>query len=369
VTAASSARHSSGPSHPGAAPTPAARAMSLPEIDPEPNTVTDRLVISLFIIVPLLAVLAAAPVAWRFGLSWADVVIALAFYLVSGLGISMGFHRHFTHSSFKAARPLRLALGIAGSLALEGPLLTWVADHRRHHKYSDRAGDPHSPWRFGTSPRAVAKGFLWAHVGWMLDRSRTSQRKFCPDLRADPTASWVSATFPAWAAVSLLAPAVIGGLWTMSPAGALAAFFWAGLVRVAVLHHVTWSVNSVCHLFGRRDFQSRDKSTNNAWLAIPSFGESWHNLHHADPTCARHGVLLGQIDICARVTRWAERLGLAWDVRWPDEQRLRHKLTSASKGRRFGGMTSGQLTRSPVRAGPTGQPSDPCPIAQQGRQS
>jgi len=312
---------------------------TLPEIEPDPSTRLDRVLVGLFIVVPLAAVIAAIPVAWRWGLRWNDVVIALVFYVVTGMGISMGFHRHFTHSSFKAARPLRVALGIAGSLAIEGPLLVWVADHRRHHKYSDKPGDPHSPWRFGTGPRALAKGFLWAHVGWMLNPERTSQRKFCPDLLEDDTVRWVSGMFPAWAVISLLAPALIGGLWTMSLTGALAAFFWASLVRVALLHHVTWSVNSVCHMFGRRDFQSRDRSTNNAWLAIPSFGESWHNLHHADPTCARHGVLRGQVDICARATWLAEHLGWAWDVRWPEEARLARKLASAARHRQFGAMT------------------------------
>ena len=317
---------------------PAITGAPPPEIEPGPGTATGRLLVGLFITVPLLAVLAAVPVAWRWGLSWHDVIIGFACYVMSGLGISMGFHRHFTHASFKAARPLRLALGIAGSLAIEGPVLVWVADHRRHHKYSDKEGDPHSPWRFGTGGKALAKGFLWAHVGWLLSPARTSQRKFCPDLLADKTVRWISRMFPAWVAISLLTPAVVGGLWAMSLSGAITAFFWASLVRVALLHHVTWSVNSICHLFGRKDFLARDNSTNNAWLAIPSFGESWHNLHHADPTCARHGVLRGQADICARVTRWAERLGWAWDVRWPDEQRLAPRLAPAAQNRQFGAM-------------------------------
>jgi stearoyl-CoA desaturase (delta-9 desaturase) len=323
----------------------AAAAAALPELEPDPSTPLSRLLVGVFITVPLLAVAAAIPVGWRWGLGWHDAVIGLVFYAVTGLGITVGFHRHFTHGSFRAARGLRLALGAAGSLALEGPLLVWVADHRRHHKYSDAARDPHSPWRFGTSARALAKGFLWAHVGWMLSPVQTSQRKFCPDLLADRSVCWLSRTFPAWAAVSLLAPALISGLWTMSLTGALLGFFWAGLVRVALLHHVTWSINSICHMYGRRDFRSRDRSTNNAWLAVPSFGESWHNLHHADPTCARHGVLRGQIDIAARVIWWAERLGWATDVRWPDEGRLAAKLMPEARGRRFGAMA----TRHPAK--------------------
>jgi stearoyl-CoA desaturase (delta-9 desaturase) len=223
-------------------------------------------------------------------------------------------------------------------MAIEGPVLVWVADHRRHHKYSDKEGDPHSPWRFGNDWQALTKGFLYAHIGWLFNPNRTSQEKFCPDLLADKTIRRISNTFPLWVLVSLLAPALIGGLWSMSLAGALTAFFWASLVRICLLHHVTWSINSVCHTFGHEDFDVRDKSRNVAWLAIPSFGESWHNLHHSDPTCARHGALEGQIDITARAIWLAEKLGWAWDVRWPDEERLSGKLTG-KRAKRLGSMT------------------------------
>jgi len=329
-----------GPASPpaaGVAGTPRARAPR-PDVEPDPNGTLDRFMIGLFVAIPLLAVLAAVPLAWGWGLGWHDIVIAAAFYMVSGYGVTMGFHRHFTHCSFKAAKPLRASMAIAGSLAIEGPVLVWVADHRRHHKYSDKEGDPHSPWRFGDDWKALSKGFLYAHVGWLFDPNRTSQQKFCPDLLADKTIRRISKTFPLWVLVSLLAPALIGGLWSMSLAGALTAFFWASLVRICLLHHVTWSINSVCHTFGNEDFDVRDKSRNVAWLAIPSFGESWHNLHHSDPTCARHGALKGQIDITARAIWIAEKLGWAWDVRWPDEDRLSGKLTG-QRGKRLGSMT------------------------------
>jgi stearoyl-CoA desaturase (delta-9 desaturase) len=328
---------------PAARPTPspaeAARTRTpRPDVEPEPSSPFDRFLIGLFVVVPLLAVLAAVPLAWGWGLGWHDIVLGFAFYLIAGFGVTMGFHRHFTHCSFKAAKPLRVAMAIAGSLAIEGPVLVWVADHRRHHKYSDKEGDPHSPWRFGNDWKALTKGFLYAHMGWMFNPNRTSQQKFCPDLLADTPIRRISKTFPLWVAVSLLGPALIGGLWSMSLAGALTAFFWASLVRVCLLHHVTWSINSVCHTFGNEDFDVRDKSRNVAWLAIPSFGESWHNLHHSDPTCARHGALEGQIDISARAIWIAEKLGWAWDVRWPDEQRLSGKLTG-KRGKRLGSMT------------------------------
>jgi len=303
----------------------------IPDLDPEPVGSGERVLVALFVVVPMLALIAAIPLAWGWGLGWHDIVIAVVFYLVSGLGISMGFHRYFTHGSYKATTGLRVALAIAGSLAIEGPVLTWVADHRRHHKYSDREGDPHSPWRFGTDWRALVKGLAFAHVGWLWRSSHTSREKFCPDLLADRKIRRISDGFMALAAFSLLAPALIGGLWSMSWAGALTAFFWASLVRVAFLHHVTWSINSICHTFGREEFEVRDKSRNVNWLAVLSFGESWHNLHHADPTCARHGALKGQIDIAARLIWFCERLGWAYDVRWPDTDRLTAKYVGGTR--------------------------------------
>jgi stearoyl-CoA desaturase (Delta-9 desaturase) len=318
------------------APSAPSPSRARPDLEPERESISSRILIGVFVAVPLLAVLAAVPLAWGWGVGWRDIVIAVAFYYVSGLGISVGFHRYFTHGSFKATRPFKIALAVAGTLAIEGPVLTWVADHRRHHKYSDREGDPHSPWRFGSDWKALAKGLVYAHVGWLFDRGITSQEKFCPDWLADSDIRRISGWFPQLSAVSLLAPAAIGGLWSWSWAGALTAFFWASLVRVSLLHHVTWSINSICHTFGKEEFEVRDKSRNVNWLAILSFGESWHNLHHADPTCARHGALKGQIDTAARLIWVAEKLGWVHDVRWPDEARLSGKLTGS---RKLGSMT------------------------------
>jgi stearoyl-CoA desaturase (Delta-9 desaturase) len=318
--------------------TPApAPSRARPDLEPEPESISSRILVGVFVAVPLLAVLAAVPLAWGWGVGWRDIVIAVAFYYVSGLGISMGFHRYFTHGSFKATRAFKIVLAVAGTLAIEGPVLTWVADHRRHHKYSDREGDPHSPWRFGSDWKALTKGLGYAHVGWLFDRGRTSQQKFCPDLLADPDIRRISGWFTQLTVVSLLAPALIGGLWSWSWVGALTAFFWASLVRVSLLHHVTWSINSICHTFGKEEFEVRDKSRNVNWLAILSFGESWHNLHHADPTCARHGALRGQIDTAARLIWVAEKFRWVHDVRWPDEARL--------SGRRTGSRKLGSMTR------------------------
>jgi stearoyl-CoA desaturase (Delta-9 desaturase) len=275
-----------------------------------------------FVVVPFLAFLAAVPVAWGWGLSWTDVILFVVFYYLSGLGITVGYHRLFTHKSFRAVRPLRIALAVAGSMAAEGPLIRWVADHRRHHAFSDRDGDPHSPWRFGTSTRALAKGFWFAHLGWMFDVEHTNRDKYAPDLMAERDIRVVDKMFPLWLALSVSLPALLGGLITMSWGGALSALFWASLVRIFLLHHVTWSINSVCHMIGDRPFIARDRSANFWPLAILSFGESWHNSHHADPTAARHGVLRGQLDTSARIIWIFEKLRWATDVRWPRSERL-----------------------------------------------
>ena len=283
---------------------------------------TEQALVVAFMVLPLLALAAAVPLAWGWGLSWLDVGLAVAFYVLSGLGVTVGFHRFFTHGSFKAKRPLRIALAVAGSTAFQGGVVSWVADHRRHHAFSDKEGDPHSPWLFGTGPAAVIRGFWHSHMGWILDRDRTNARRFAPDLLADRDIMAVDRLFIPLTLASIGLPALIGGLATWSWWGALTALFWAGLVRVGVLHHVTWSINSICHMVGDRPFAARDRSANVWWLAVLSFGESWHNLHHADPTCARHGVKRGQVDISARVIWAFERLGWAHSVRWPTPRRL-----------------------------------------------
>lgn len=283
-----------------------------------------------FVVIPFLAVLAAVPIAWGGWLTLTDITIGTVFYLAGGLGITVGFHRYFTHGSFKAKRWLRVTLALAGSLAVEGNIIQWVADHRRHHAYSDVEGDPHSPWRYGTGLWALTRGLWHAHLGWLFGRELSNRARFAPDLLADRDIRAVDRLFPLVAAFTTLAPAALGGLITWSWQGALSAFFWAGVVRIGLLHHVTWSINSVCHVYGERPFAVRDGDrAANFWpLALISFGESWHNLHHADPTCARHGVLKGQIDISARVIWLLERAGAAYDVRWPRPERVAAKLAT-----------------------------------------
>jgi stearoyl-CoA desaturase (delta-9 desaturase) len=293
-----------------------------PSVAPETKRGGEQVALALFIGIPFLALLAAVPVAWGWGLGWHDIVIALVMYAIAGHGITVGFHRHFTHGSFKASRGLKVALAVAGSMAIQGPVVRWVADHRRHHAFSDREGDPHSPWRYGETIPALARGLWWAHTGWLFDVEQTPRSKYAPDLLADTDLQKVDRAFPLIVAGSMLLPALVGGLWSMSWQGALTAFFWASLVRVSLLHHVTWSINSICHTIGERPFRSRDRSGNVWWLAVLSMGESWHNLHHADPTCARHGIEKGQVDSTARVIWAFEKLGWATDVRWPVAKRI-----------------------------------------------
>src|SRR5262249_9580921 len=238
----------------GAEDTTAIRA-ARPDLEDKQSTLAQRILVGVFTGVPMLALLAAIPFAWGWGLGWHDIVIAAVFYWFSGFGVTVGYHRYFTHLSFKAKPGLRLAMAVAGSMAMEGPVITWVSDHRRHHKYSDREGDPHSPWRYGNDAKALAKGLLYAHLLWLFDPNRTSQQTYAPDRLADRRIRIVDRLFGPLVGVSLLLPAVIGGLWGMSWHGAITAFFWASLVRITLLHHVTWSINSICHTFGTEEFE------------------------------------------------------------------------------------------------------------------
>jgi stearoyl-CoA desaturase (Delta-9 desaturase) len=286
------------------------------------------------VVAPFAGLAAAVWLAWGHGLGWAEVLLAVGFYVVTGLGVTIGFHRLLTHRAFTAARPLRVALAMAGSMSFEGDVIGWVAIHRRHHAFTDRPGDPHSPSRYGTSLAGQLRGLAHAHVGWLLRDDPTPPERYAPDLLADPALRRISAAFPALCAISLALPFgagwAIGGTWHT----ALAALLWAGLARVALLQHVTWSVNSLCHVFGSRPFTTRrhDRATNLWPLALLSFGESWHNMHHSDPSCARHGADPHQVDISAAVIRIFEHLGWVTAVHWPDPARLASHRRHPSRG-------------------------------------
>jgi stearoyl-CoA desaturase (delta-9 desaturase) len=294
---------------------------------PEPDApigvlLGQRLVTALLVLGPIVAVAGGVPLLWGRVVNLRDVILAVVLYVVTGHGVTVGFHRMFTHRSFKPTRALKIALGIAGSMAVEGSIVSWVANHRRHHMFSDQEGDPHSPHRSGAGTWGQLRGFAHAHVGWLFNADGTSARRFAPDLLRDRDVRVLSSLFPLFAVASLAIPFVLGWVLSGTIAGALSGLLWAGLVRMALLHHVTWSVNSVCHMFGRRPFTEKDRSTNFAPMAVLSMGESWHNFHHAFPSSARHGTGRGQLDSSAALIRLFERAGWATHVRWPTAERL-----------------------------------------------
>lgn len=251
-----------------------------------------------------------------------DVAIGSMLYVFTGFGISVGFHRLLTHRSFKATRTLKIVCAVAGSMALEGSAISWVAIHRRHHMFGDQAEDPHSPHRYGPGTTSTLKGFLWAHTGWLFATDPTDSKRFAPDLHKDEDLVRIDRLFPLLAVTSLSLPFFIGWALSGNLVGGLGALLWAGFVRMAVLHHVTWSVNSICHLWGRTPFATHDRSTNARVLSLVSFGESWHNFHHAAPSSARHGVLPHQHDLSARLISCFERMGWATKVRWPNPAQI-----------------------------------------------
>lgn len=280
-----------------------------------------RLVLAVTVI-PFAGFLAAVISLWGNGLGGVDAAIALATYVVTGLGVTIGFHRYFTHQSFRTHRVLEALFAVAGSMALQGPVITWVADHRRHHAFSDQEGDPHSPHLDeGPGVRGVLKGLWHAHMGWLFSDEQTSARRWAPDLLKNPTIRRIDKLFPLWAVLSLGLPPAIGFAVTGTAGGALSAFLWGSLARIFFLHHVTWSINSICHFYGGRPFKVEDFSTNNWVLSIISFGESWHNNHHAFPSNAIHGLRRTQLDPSGFVITVMEKLGLATNVkRLSDEQ-------------------------------------------------
>jgi stearoyl-CoA desaturase (delta-9 desaturase) len=289
-----------------------------------------QLTVAGLVVLPFLGMLYAMTTLWSHGFSWFDLVLAAATYAVTGFGVSIGFHRLFSHRSFRARRLLKLLLAVSGSLSVQGSLTSWVSLHRRHHFFSDRDGDPHSPTRYGSGVWSEIKGLAYAHTGWLFTSQRVDAERWSPDLLADRDLVRISAAAPLWAVLSIAFPVAIGGIVTRSLWGALLAGLWGGIVRMTLLHHVTWSINSICHVFGKQPFRTKDNSRNFAPLAILSFGESWHNLHHAFPALARHGVYRRQLDPSARLIRVFDQLGWATDVRWPRADRLATRLVSCS---------------------------------------
>ncbi len=288
-----------------------------------------RIAMLLITIVPLAGVVAAITLLWGRGISGTDLGLLLGFYFFAGFGVTVGFHRLFTHKSFRAAAPVRWLLAVAGSMGIQGSVIDWVAAHRRHHAYSDRAGDPHSPHVDAAGgPVGMLKGLWYAHTGWMFSSDRTVKEAWAPDLLAEPMIRRVSAAFPWLVAVSFVAPAVLGGAITGTWAGALTGFIWGGLVRIFVLHHVTWSINSICHVFGTRPFDSHDEARNNAAMALIGFGEGWHNAHHAFPSSARHGLRWWELDLSYLLIRGLAVARLVRGIKVPSPAQIARRLRS-----------------------------------------
>ncbi|HWH43350.1 MAG TPA: acyl-CoA desaturase [Thermoleophilaceae bacterium] len=286
------------------------------ETVPVGNELSERVVRTIVLGVPPAALVAGGWLAWGGGLYWHDLVVLSTMYTLTGLGITVGFHRLLTHRSFKTSRPVRAVLAALGSMAVEGPVIEWVATHRKHHRYSDHPGDPHSP-HLEERPgwRGALRGLIHAHVGWMFrGRDKANPARYAKDLLADRDMRLISRTFPLWVAAGLALPFGLGLALTGSVTGGLTGLLWGGAVRVLLLHHATFSINSLCHCFGRRAFATPDQSRNLAWLAPVAFGEAWHNNHHAFPTSARHGLGRRQVDPGAWLIALLERSHLAWDV-------------------------------------------------------
>jgi stearoyl-CoA desaturase (delta-9 desaturase) len=279
-----------------------------------------RVTTLLAVILPLVGLVAAVFFLWGWGFSWVELGLLLGMYALTALGVTVGFHRLFTHRAFETNRVVQFILGVLGSMSVQGPLLKWVALHRRHHEHSDRPGDPHSPHFHGRGVPGLLRGLWHAHLGWMFQPDPPDLPRYVKDLRHSALLRMVSALFPVWVAAGLLLPGVLGGLLTGTWVGAWYGLAWGGLARIFLVHHVTWSVNSVCHLWGRQPYGSGDQSRNNFVFGVLALGEGWHNTHHAFPTSARHGLRWWQVDVSYWVIRTLALVGLAWNVRVPTKQ-------------------------------------------------
>jgi stearoyl-CoA desaturase (delta-9 desaturase) len=304
--------------------------MERDDVEPVANERLDRFLTGTATVVPFVAVGAAGVLAWQSLLHWSDLIIFLVLYVLTGLGITVGFHRHLTHRAFKTKKWVRAMFAAFGSMAIEGPVISWVADHRKHHAFTDVPGDPHSPHvDHGHGVRGALRGLAHAHLGWLfLHTERGKKDRYARDLIDDPTISFIDRTFLLWVIIGLAAPFVLGVAIGGSITTGLTGVLWGGLVRVFLLHHVTYSINSLCHFFGRKNFDTGDESRNLLWLAPLSFGESWHNNHHAFPRSAFHGLRWTQIDPGGIVIRLLERAGLAWNVvRIPADRQAQKSIT------------------------------------------
>jgi stearoyl-CoA desaturase (Delta-9 desaturase) len=276
-------------------------------------TRSERIANLIGVVVPFLGLIAAVVLLWNQWVDWVDLTIMAVLYLIYGMGITVGYHRLLTHRAFQTHKPVQYGFAVLGSMGLQGGVLDWVADHRKHHAHTDQEGDPHSPH---VGHGEGLKGLYHAHVGWLFEtHGQADWKKYARELYEDQTMKRINRLFPFWALASLVIPALLGwALHGFTLEGALRGLIWGGLVRAFFLHHVTWSINSVCHFFGRRRFELEDQSTNVAWLALPSLGEAWHHNHHAFPRSAAHGLRWWEVDVSSWIIGGLQRIGLAWNV-------------------------------------------------------
>lgn len=282
-------------------------------------------------LIPLLGFLVAAVLVWQIGFSILDMWLLVSMYIITLLGIGIGFHRHFSHGAFRANLVVRIILAILGSMAAQSPLIYWVAQHRRHHAYCDISGDPHSPHIHNDKKLGRLNGLWHAHFGWVFVPELTNTALFARDLIQHPVLYKVSQLYFVWIFLGLLLPTIVGGIVTKTLLGAISGFLWGGLVRIFLVQHVIFGVNSICHVYGKRFFYTRDQSRNNIWLAIPTLGESWHNTHHAFQSSAKLWLKWWQVDLGYWVILALEKFGLAWDVKAPKKEMIEAKKISIAE--------------------------------------
>lgn len=294
-------------------------------VEPTPTPLSHKIVMLGVTGFPAMGLIAAIALCWAWGfMGWFYLALMIGGWIISGLGITVGFHRLLTHRSFETYGPIRAMFALMGSLSIEGEPAVWCAMHRRHHRHSDQEGDPHSPYVDEGRTFKLLGGLWHAQLGWLFTSwwTRPELERFVPDLLKDPWVMAINRTFNFWVAVSLITPTVLGYLWEGSWRGAVLGLIWGGLVRVLMTHHITWSINSICHVFGSREYDSGDRSTNNLLCGLLGHGEGWHNNHHAFPTSARHGLKWWQFDFSWIVIRSLQFVGLAWNVRLPSKTAL-----------------------------------------------
>ena len=287
------------------------------------------------VLIPFVAFIAAIVLLWNSIVGPSDLVVLAVMYLLTGFGVTIGFHRMLTHRSFRTSKPVEYVFAVLGSMSVQGPVINWVADHRKHHAHTDEEGDPHSPHvadGHGSGVRGMLYGLFHAHIGWLMTEHGQARRtKYARDLMEDPGMRSIHRAFVPIVLTGFALPALLGFALTGGEvAGALTGLLWGGFVRVFLLHHITWSINSICHVFGRRRFATDDHSTNVFWLAVPSLGEAWHHNHHAFPRAAVHGLRRTEIDPSGWVIGAMERLGLAWDVVRIAPERQQARLATAA---------------------------------------